>query len=57
MNELEDLHDRLRNLIVNTCNTVGCKNCPFIYDIEDNICEATILQGRILDIEQEKVQQ
>lgn len=27
INDLEDLNRRLGNVIRNTCNTIGCKNC------------------------------
>lgn len=30
--ELENLIERQRDIITNTCNVVGCKNCPYKWD-------------------------
>ena len=46
--ELEDLRDRLKNVIVNTCNTIGCDNCDLKWP---EGCSATELQNKIHDIE------
>ena len=48
MTELKDLRDRLRNVIVGTCNEVGCKGCDLKWD---GGCSASELEGRIMDIE------
>ena len=29
---MEDLQERLRDVIVNTCNKIGCKNCGLKWD-------------------------
>lgn len=46
--ELEDLKIRLKNVIVGTCNTVGCENCGLKWD---DGCSATELDCKIMDIE------
>ena len=46
--ELKDLTDRLRNVIQNTCNTIGCKDCDLKWD---GGCSATELEGEIMLIE------
>lgn len=46
--ELKDLNDRLRNVIQETCNKIGCKNCGLKWD---GGCSATELQNKIMDIE------
>jgi hypothetical protein len=48
MSELNDLHERLGEVIKNTCNKIGCKNCGLKWD---GGCSATELQGQIMDIE------
>lgn len=48
MSNLEDLHFRLKNIIINTCNKIGCKDCDLKWD---NSCSATELQNKILDEE------
>lgn len=52
MTEKEDLIIRLRDVIHNTCNTVGCKECDLKWE---GGCSAIDLQGRIMDIEMEEV--
>jgi hypothetical protein len=37
---IEDLRERLKDVIVNTCNTVGCANCGLKWD---DGCSATEL--------------
>ena len=44
MNYRDELHLRLKNLILNTCNTIGCKDCGLNYE---GGCSATDLQDRI----------
>lgn len=51
MNELQDLEDRLRDVITNTCNTIGCDKCDLKWD---GGCSATELQNRIMIIELEE---
>lgn len=48
--DISDLEDRLRNIIIGTCNTIGCDNCGLKW-IENGKeeCSATELQGKILD--------
>lgn len=47
--ELEGLHQRLKDVIVNTCNTVGCKDC--ILKWGNGECSATSLQNKIMELE------
>lgn len=49
-NELDDLIIRLKNVIVGTCNTIGCKNCNLKWD---GGCSATELEAQIINIEME----
>lgn len=46
--EIKDLEDRLRNVIINTCNKIGCDNCDLKWP---GGCSATELQGKIHDLE------
>jgi len=46
--ELIDLRERLGDVIKNTCNKIGCKNCGLKWD---GGCSATELDGRIMEIE------
>lgn len=48
MDELNDLQERLKDVVISTCNTVGCANCGLQWD---GGCSASDLQDRILDIE------
>lgn len=51
-NELKDLHDRMRNIILNTCNKIGCGNCGLEWNEEgESKCSATELQSKIMDLE------
>lgn len=47
-NELDKLNERLKNVIHNTCNKIGCDNCDLKWD---DGCSATELEGKIMDIE------
>lgn len=47
--ELESLHERLKDVIVNTCNTIGCKDCSLKWG--DGECSATSLQDKIMELE------
>lgn len=57
--ELIDLIERQRNLIVNTCNKIGCGNCGLEWEEDgQKKCSSTELAGRIDDlqmIEMEKI--
>ena len=46
--ELDNLRERLKDVIINTCNTVGCKDCDLKWGDE---CSATDLQNKIMKIE------
>ena len=48
MSELNDLRERLKVVIVETCNVIGCTNCGLKWD---GGCSATELDGKIMDIE------
>lgn len=51
MSELEQIQDRLRDIIVNTCNKIGCDNCGLSWiDNGKEKCSATELQSRELDL-------
>lgn len=51
MTELERLIERHRNIIINTCNVVGCKDCGLKWE---GGCASSDLQGQIMDIEMEQ---
>ena len=46
--ELEILRVRLKDIIINTCNKIGCADCGLKWD---DGCSATELDGQIMDIE------
>lgn len=46
---IDELRDRLRVVIVGTCNKIGCKNCDLKFD---GGCSATDLQDKIDDEEE-----
>lgn len=46
---IDNYRDRLRDIILNTCNTIGCENCDLKWGKND--CSATDLQSKIMDIE------
>ena len=50
MSRKTELQDRLRVVITETCNKVGCKNCGLKWD---GGCSATELQGEIEDLDLE----
>lgn len=47
----EQLQIRLRHVILNTCNVIGCKNCDLKWD---DSCSATDLQNRIDEAEEKE---
>ncbi len=47
--QLEALQQRLKVVILNTCDTIGCRDCGLKYG--DGECSATDLQGQIMDLE------
>jgi len=51
-NELKDLRERLKSVIVGTCNTEGCNNCGLKWD---DGCSATELEHQIMLIEMKEV--
>lgn len=51
MNEINDLESRLKNIIINTCNKIGCDNCGLSWKENGNVkCSATELESKIFDI-------
>jgi hypothetical protein len=52
MDRLSELNDRLRAVIIGTCNTIGCEGCDLKWSENGKEkCSATELQGQIMDIE------
>lgn len=55
MTEIENLRDRLKNVIQGTCNTIGCKDCGLKWTKDSREeCSATDLQSRLMDLEYPK---
>lgn len=52
MNDLENLHNRLKSIILNTCNEIGCKDCDLKWD---GGCSASELQNKILEKEKTEI--
>jgi hypothetical protein len=50
----DELRIRLRDVITNTCNTIGCRNCDLKWD---DGCSATDLEDRIYEAELEEWRQ
>jgi len=48
VSELEALRERSRDVIINTCNEIGCKNCGLKWD---GGCVSSELENRIADLE------
>ncbi|MBD0785825.1 hypothetical protein HUO09_05695 [Vibrio sp. Y2-5] len=48
----EDLIRRMKNVVQNTCNTIGCDKCGLKWD---DGCSATDLQDKSMTIEIEKM--
>lgn len=50
--QLKELHERLGNVILGTCNTIGCDGCDLKWtENGKEKCSATELQGKIFDLE------
>lgn len=51
--ELVDLQNRSRNIIIGTCNTIGCADCGLKWE-DDNgkkTCSSIELEGKIMDLQ------
>ena len=48
---MKELREKLKNIILYTCNEIGCKNCDLKWD---NGCSATDLQDKIISLEMEE---
>jgi len=46
--EIKELRDRSRNIILNTCNTIGCKDCDLKWE---GGCASSELESKIMDLE------
>lgn len=52
MSELENLIARQKDLILNTCNKIGCGKCGLEWeDDKGKKCSSTELDGKILELE------
>ena len=49
MEEIARLESDLKELILGTCNTVGCKDCDKKY-LDGERCQSDILQDRIFEL-------
>lgn len=50
--ELEQLRQRQKDLIINTCNKSGCGNCGLEWEEGgEKKCSSTELESRIMDLE------
>lgn len=43
---IKELHYRLKSIIENNCNSIGCANCDLKWE---NGCSAIDLQSKIID--------
>jgi len=51
MTELEQIRERLKDIIVNTCNKIGCNNCGLSWtENGKEKCSATELQGKEFEL-------
>ena len=50
--ELDDLRDRLKSVILSTCNTIGCKDCDLKWT---ESCSALELDSKIRELEIKKI--
>jgi hypothetical protein len=48
MSEVEQIRERLKNVIINTCNKIGCDNCDLKWGKDE--CIATELQSKEMDL-------
>lgn len=46
--EIKQLRERSRDVIVNTCNEIGCKNCNLKWD---GGCVSSELESKIAELE------
>lgn len=46
--EINELRERSRNIILNTCNTISCKDCDLKWE---GGCASSELEGKIADLE------
>lgn len=53
MKRSEELGERLKAIIIGTCNTIGCDKCDLKWG-SGNDCSATELQSKIFDAEAEE---
>lgn len=49
--ELEALRERMKAVVIETCNRIGCKECGLKWE---GSCSALILESQIMDIEFEE---
>lgn len=48
---MEELTEKLKNIVLNTCNAIVCKDCDLKWD---DGCSATDLQDRIISLGMEE---
>lgn len=46
--EIKQLRERSRDIIINTCNTIGCKDCGLKWG---GGCASSELEGKITELE------
>lgn len=53
MSELDEVRADMRRLILNTCNTIGCTDCPFKWekDSDGNKCRSDYLMMKESELE------
>lgn len=55
LDEIDTLENRLKDVIVYTCNKIGCENCGLSWtENGKEKCSATELQGKIYDLKYNK---
>lgn len=47
MTRKEELNARLKDIIINTCNKIGCKDCDLKWD---DTCQAVAVQNEIYEL-------
>lgn len=56
MSDIQDLNDRLKNVITEFCNKIGCGKCGLEWTENGQIkCSATELQGKIMDLQYKEI--